>query len=367
MTGPEHQSDGAAHRRRPDRERKPAAFRLDDARVRLDSDVHEALTRGETRVIPASGSAPRPAAATPERSPRGVSWGRWLTIGLGGLASLAIGLSIDALIRDLFARTDWLGWLAVALAGLAAMALLGLILREVTGLLRLKKIDEIRTSLTAASEDDDDAPARAGLRQLIALYRERPETARGRRALTDHLGEVIDGRDLVILAERDLLKPLDARALRIVNDSVKRVSLVTAISPRAVLDLAIVLVENLRIMRRISALYGGRPGVFGFLRLARHVAAHLAVTGGMAAGDSLVSQLLGHGLAARLSARLGEGVINGLLTARVGIAAIEVCRPAPFIAARGPNVSDVMGELFKGDPEAQALLEEAKAAPPRKD
>jgi uncharacterized membrane protein YcjF (UPF0283 family) len=55
--------------------------------------------------------------------------------------------------------------------------------------------------------------------------------------------------------------------------------------------------------------------------------AHLAITGGIAATEGLVSQVLGHSLAARLSTRLGEGVINGLLTARVGIAAIAVTRP----------------------------------------
>jgi putative membrane protein len=56
--------------------------------------------------------------------------------------------------------------------------------------------------------------------------------------------------------------------------------------------------------------------------------------------------VLGHGVAARLSARLGEGVINGILTARIGIAAIAVCRPVPFIATKGPSVSDFMGELL---------------------
>ncbi|MEP3303748.1 MAG: DUF697 domain-containing protein, partial [Roseibium sp.] len=96
-----------------------------------------------------------------------------------------------------------------------------------------------------------------------------------------------------------------------------------------------------------SALYGGRPGTLGFFRLTRQVVTHLALTGGMAAGDSLTSQVLGHGLAARLSARLGEGVINGLLTARIGIAAIAVCRPAPFVATKGPSVTDFMGELVQ--------------------
>ena len=42
----------------------------------------------------------------------------------------------------------------------------------------------------------------------------------------------------------------------------------------------------------------------------------------------------------------GEGVINGLLTARIGIAAISVCRPAPFVETDGPTISDFMGELI---------------------
>ena len=67
----------------------------------------------------------------------------------------------------------------------------------------------------------------------------------------------------------------------------------------------------------------------------------------MAAGDSLIQQMLGHGVAAKLSARLGEGVLNGLLTARVGLAAIEVSRPLPFVALPRPAVSDLAGDLLR--------------------
>ena len=63
-------------------------------------------------------------------------------------------------------------------------------------------------------------------------------------------------------------------------------------------------------------------------------------------GDSLVQQVLGHGLAAKLSAKLGEGVLNGLLTARLGIAAIEVTRPLPFAALPRPKLSDLAGNLL---------------------
>ncbi|MBA5778446.1 TIGR01620 family protein [Stappia sp. F7233] len=337
--------------------RKPTAFRLDDGRVRLDDASSDLLSR-ETRIVPAREEDGDSVPAAIERKP--FRWGRLFAAGLAGLVSLAVGLSIDALIRDLFSRSDWLGFLGVGLAALAALGLLGLAIREIAGLMRLSRIDALRDEIAAAAERDDAKAAKAGLQSLMQLYHGRPETAAGRRALSQHLGEVIDGRDLVILAERDLLKPLDEQARRFVTESAKRVSVVTALSPRALVDLLMVLFENLRLIRRLSALYGGRPGFVGFLRLSRSVAAHLAITGGMAAGDTLVSQVLGHGLAARLSARLGEGVVNGLLTARIGIAAIDVCRPSPFVGARRPAVSDIMGELFKGDPQAKALLEEAE-------
>ncbi|MEH0076558.1 TIGR01620 family protein [Pannonibacter sp. Pt2] len=326
--------------------RRPTAFRLDDERVRFDDGSLGAPLRNEARIVP-SGEPEEDALlpAEPRSSP--LRFGRWLAGGLFGLAMLALGLSVDALIRDLFARTDWLGWMGLALTALAVVGFLGLAVREVIGLMRLSRITHLRQALADAAEADDAKAARAALTDLIELYKDRPETARGRAALKAHMAEVIDGRDLVVLAEREILAPLDAAARRIVSDSAKRVSVITAVSPRAALDLVVVLSENIRIIRRLSALYGGRPGTAGFLRLARQVGTHLAVTGGMAAGDSLISQVLGHGLAAKLSARLGEGVINGLLTARIGVAATDVCRPAPFIGQRGPRISDFLSELTR--------------------
>ena len=95
-----------------------------------------------------------------------------------------------------------------------------------------------------------------------------------------------------------------------------------------------VVAQIVRLIRRIAEIYGGRPGLLGFFKLARSVGAHIAITGGMAVGDSLLQQIVGHGIASKISARMGEGVLNGLLTARVGLSALAVCRPAPFGVAQ---------------------------------
>lgn len=312
--------------------RRPTAFTLDEVRYEPEDlyPPEEAAAIAET---------------VPVRPKRRSHWLGLLMATLGGLASLAIGLAIDSLVRDLFARNDWLGWFALALVALAALALLVLVAREIAALLRLRRINAIHARAVIAADGDDREAALAVLGEIEQLYHRRPETARSRATLAGHRREIIDGRDLIALAESELLLPLDATGHRMVMNAAKRVALVTAISPRALVDLLFVGTEVLRLIRRIATLYGGRPGTIGFFRLARATMTHLAVTGGMAAGDSLVQQVLGTGIAARLSARLGEGVVNGLLTARVGIAAIEVCRPLPFINGSPPRLVDVMAAL----------------------
>ncbi len=312
--------------------RRPTAFTLDEVRYEPDE------------LYPAE--EPAPAAGTmPVRRKRRGHWLALLMAALGGLASLALGLAIDRLVRDLFARNDGLGWFATALVALAGLALLVLVVREIVALLRLRRINAIHARAVTAADGDDREAALSVLDEIVELYRHRPETARGRAALGGHRKEIIDGRDLIALAETELLLPFDANAHRMVMNAAKRVALVTAISPRALVDLLFVGSEVLRLIRRLATLYGGRPGTIGFFRLANATLTHLAVTGGMAAGDSLVQQVLGTGIAARVSARLGEGVVNGLLTARIGIAAIEVCRPLPFINGSPPRLVDVMAAL----------------------
>jgi putative membrane protein len=108
-----------------------------------------------------------------------------------------------------------------------------------------------------------------------------------------------------------------------------------------------VAIENLRLLRALATLYGGRPGFIGAIRLANMVFAHIVATGGLAMTDDLLGQFLGQDILRRLSRRLGEGAFNGALTARIGIAAIEVIRPLPYLAAKPPRARDVLGEVLR--------------------
>ena len=331
----------------------------DDAALRPEPEIAAHRIAAEELPALADELTPPP----PIRRRRGLHLGRWLLVGLGGLVSLALGIWFDTLIGDLFARADWLGWIGLTFLAVFVAAVVGLVLRELLGLRRMARIEHFRTDAAEALAKNDANLARATADALVDLYAARPETAQGRAAVGALSGEVVDADGILRVAERDLVGPLDAVATDLVMGSCKRVSVVTAISPRALVDVGFVLLENLRLIRSIAELYGGRPGTLGFVTLTRDVLGHLAVTGSIAVGDGLLQQLVGHGVAARVSQRLGEGVVNGLLTARVGIAAIDVCRPLPFSARPRPAARDFLSRL---SPFAASVTPDSPANGPRK-
>ena len=286
----------------------------------------------------------------------GLAW-----TGLGGLVSLALGLWTTDLIEGLFARAESLGVIGLIFGLVFLVGLIGVAAREFLMVARQTRIAEMHVALARARAADDRAQARRLIGQLVALYRNRPETARARAQVEDAARAIIDGRDLIDVAERALLRPLDHKAEGEIAAAAKRVSMVTAISPRAILDVVFVVAQIVRLVRRIAEIYGGRPGLLGLIKLARSIGAHIAITGGMAVGDSLLQQLVGHGIASRISARMGEGVLNGLLTARVGLSALAVCRPMPFSVDKAPGVSDVAPFLFsKGEQPASSSPEKGR-------
>jgi len=280
-----------------------------------------------------------------ERRRRGLSFASIALGAIGLFVSLAAGLWFDSVVRAMFERNAWLGWLSLGLAGLIAVAVVIVVLREIAAVWRLRSIDHLRSGLEDALAASDDKALTEATRQLVHYMASNPKAAAGRTVLDEQKGEIVDAADYYALAERELFQSLDRDAFLLVMGAARRVSVVTAVSPRAFLDMAYVIYENFRLVRRMAELYGGRTGAFGNIRLLRKVLGHLAVTGVASFGDGLVQQVIGHGVASRVSARLGEGVLNGLMTARVGLAAMEVCRPAPFHATARPKLSAVLKML----------------------
>ncbi|MAU52581.1 MAG: TIGR01620 family protein [Roseovarius sp.] len=317
--------------------------------VLIDLDGGEEAAPARAPPVPEAvpeGHAMRAAMAGMARRPS------WLGRAFWGLAAVFLGAAVSVAAWDfvtgLLARAPLIGW---ALAGIGAALLvvaLLIALREVAGFARLGRLDALRAEAEAARAAGDLGAARTVVTRLRTLYLRRPEAAWGLARLEERAGDAFDADALLALAEAELLGPLDAAALREVEGAARQVAAVTALVPLALADVVGALVANLRMIRAVATIYGGRTGTLGNWRLARAVMAHLVATGAVAVGDDMIGSVAGGGLVSRLSRRFGEGVVNGALTARVGLAAIELCRPLPRIATPAPSVSGVVRRALTG-------------------
>lgn len=274
--------------------------------------------------------------------------GRVFWAALTALVGFVLSVAAWNFATGLLAANPVLGWIATALFGVLIAAGLGLAIKEWAGYARLTRLDRLRAQALAAQGDQDLAAARKVAAALGRLYSTRPALADARRRLADRAAEAFDADAVFQVAEQTVLAPLDRRAQQEVAAAARQVAMVTALVPLALADVVTALTANLRMIRRIAEVYGGRAGTWGSWKLTRTVLTHLVATGAVAVGDDLIGSVAGGGMLAKVSRRFGEGVVNGALTARVGVAAMEVCRPLPFTKATRPSVTDLVKQALTG-------------------
>ena len=335
--------------------REPKAFVIDEPAT----DGAEAPPKRKPRAItgltfePESDGGEMIVAPAPPQASRRWRWGTILGGALFSLAAMWAGLATTQLIDDFFARSVYLGWTAFAIATVAGVAALAIIFREIWAMARLRRIAHIQEDAAHVLNTDDPAAAVRAIGDLKSLYAGRADAQWGLQTLKQFDSDIMDPRDRVKLADRYLVAPRDAEAHRIIARAARRITLLTTVTPVAALDIVFVAAQNLRMMRELAALYGGRPSTLSTLRLARMVVSHLAVTGGLALSDNLLQHVVGKGLLGRLSARFGEGAVNGILTARIGLAARDVCRPIPQETSAKETLGSLMRELVSMDGEVK--------------
>jgi putative membrane protein len=330
--------------------RKPAAFILEgeeaEPAVRSKARQKPAIEfdlpdpNQELVTVPAAAAAPR----------RRLPLLSILLSALAALVALGAGLAITQLIEDLYARSQAFGWIGLAIAATAGLAALAIIIREAWGIARLNRIEHIQEHAARALNLDYAAAAKQVVEDLSALYSGRGEARWGLQEYGRHKSDIMDPKDRIELFDKLVLEPLDQAAHRIIARRARRVTVLTTVTPAAALDLLFVAAQNLGMLRELADLYGGRPSTLSTLKLARMVVSHLAVTGGIALSDNLLQHVVGKGLLGRLSARFGEGAVNGIMTSRIGLAAREVCRPVPQPPSKRETLAGLLRELVNFSP-----------------
>ncbi|MEP5091951.1 MAG: TIGR01620 family protein, partial [Paracoccaceae bacterium] len=256
-------------------EKGPVLIEIDDA---VDTKVADAPPVPDIEPVVPNGQAMQVAAQLAARRPSRLA--RWFWALLGTLTGALVSLAAWDFVTGLITRNPILGWSMTALIGAFVIVLVGIALRELATFSRLARIDSLRHSAGEALSQEDLSAARKVVTQLMVLYRNRDDTKWGRDRLLERQSDQFDADSLLGLAEAELMVPMDVAASREVEAAARQVATITALVPIALADVAAALSANLRMIRRIAEIYGGRrSGTLGNWRLTRAVMSHLVATG----------------------------------------------------------------------------------------
>lgn len=169
-----------------------------------------------------------------------------------------------------------------------------------------------------------------------------PAVQRWQAALHDSHSD----REVVTLYAKLVQPVLDSQARKEIGRCAAESTLMIAVSPLAIVDMAFIAWRNLRLVNRIARVYGIELGYFSRIRLFRLVLLNIAFAGASELIREVGMDWLSQDLAARLSIRAAQGIGAGLLTARLGIKAMELCRPLPWLADDKPKLGEFRKDLI---------------------
>lgn len=267
----------------------------------------------------------------------------WFLAAIAALLLLFLGVDLANGLQDLYLLHPALGIGGGVLLGIACLALALIALKDLRAWLRFGRSDRWRGEAEAAlAAGDAGRIAELALR----LARELPPAPDGSQPDGAHLSGLsgLSAEDALAAAERLLLRTADESALQETAIAARSAAIANAISPYAAFDMAFMLWRGMRLVRRIAAAYGMRPGPLTSWRIIRRALA-AAVTAGATEGlNHTVTDILG-GAAAAVGTKAGQGVLGGLLMVRLGLATMNQCRPLPFTATPEPRIRDVLRQI----------------------
>lgn len=283
---------------------------------------------------------PATVAATVEKERPRPFWKRpGLLAGLA-IVGLLIIQAIDYVTR-LIATTPLLGWPFAVLLVTAVLTAVAALWREVFDIRRVRHAERLRATgarLARSELHGEASPFLAELDHHLKVKSREDIVAAGARGLGD--------AEVVTLYERQVLAPRDKRAYRMVLEGSRDIGLLTALSPLGLLDGVLVLWRTIMMVRAIARTYGLALSPAASLSLLRRCIRNAAIAGLADAVSHAAIEHVGASLTALVSARAGQGAGNALLAGRLGLEAIRLTRPLPFIKEPEPRLAHVRAAIF---------------------
>lgn len=285
------------------------------------------------------------AAGTHVPKPQGRFWGR--LAGFGILAAIT-AVTIDTVDRlgERIAQDPITGWPLAILLGIVGVAAIGVFGHEWLSLRALQRRGTMRAEALRLVASELHGPAPVLLARVDAGLPVDAEIRDARAAFARHGSDALADGERLVLFERTVLAPIDARAYRLVLASARDIGLLTALSPYGLLDGLLVLWRTTLMVRAVARLYGMAPSSVATAALLRRCLRNAALAGIADVAAHAVLEHAGASLATLLSARAGQGAGNALLAAKLGIEAIKESRPLQFVATAPPSLREVRNALL---------------------
>ena len=276
--------------------------------------------------------------------PKRSLWRRMVGAGLAVFGISVVGQGVQW-AHNAWVTQDW-----VAMGGCVAGALIigagvGSVVTEWRRLWRLRQRAEERDRGRELLNSHGIGQGRAWCEKLASqagFDQGHPALQRWHAAIH----ETQNDREVVELYARLVQPVLDSQARREISRSAAESTLMIAVSPLALVDMAFIAWRNIRLINRIASLYGIELGYYSRIRLFRLVLLNIAFAGASELVREVGMDWMSQDLAAKVSARAAQGIGAGLLTARLGIKAMELCRPLPWLADDKPRLGDFRTQLL---------------------
>lgn len=269
----------------------------------------------------------------------------WLWRTLGVVFITLIGIEAAQFFINGFSQSPIIASLyAILLAGLSLICGRS-IWRELSGLRQLKYQQNLKQQAQDIINEESQVDA-ASLCNKISLHlpcdiAEFDHSAWQKLNLAEY-----NDSEIMQLYSRNVLSQVDQKALKEIAKFSSESVVLVALSPIAVIDMLIMLWRNLRLVNKIASLYGLKLSYWSRVKLIKQVIINMAYAGASELVADLGADLLGAELLGKLSARMAQGLGAGMLTARLGLKTMHLCRPIPF-TEDAPKLGHIRQQIVK--------------------
>lgn len=257
------------------------------------------------------------------------SGSKWLATGLVSTFAVLLGWqAVDSVVTAIQSAD----WLALGWAGLiSAISLLGVgvIGKELLKLRKLRNHFSVQEQSETLMLSDSVGKGKAfceSIAQEAGILRESPSYDRWINSINQSHSdaEILDMYDAMVVAEQD------KQATKIVSQHATESAALVAISPLAVADMLLVAWRNFKMIDSLADVYGVELGYWSRVKLLKATFINMAAAGASELAVDASMDLMSMDLAGKVSARAGQGLGVGILTARLGLKAMALLRPIPW-------------------------------------